>query len=150
MLALLNMRSMPAWWRTPLFVYALAIAVSLMVFFDTFAGMAYTWWHYETYTHGLLIIPIAAYLVWDRRLELQPIQPKPLGLGLIAVVLCSLGWFVSNLAGIQMFMQIFFLALWISLTLTLLGMEVFRLCAFPLLPLMLLLESVWHLLVYSW
>ena len=119
--------------RQPLRWYGLAVLLLFGVYFETFAAMADIWWNIGTYTHGLLIIPISLYLVWERRTQILSVDPRPYAPGLLLVLGSSLFWLVSSIAGIQLFMQIAFFALWIGLTLTILGREVFRLCLFPLL-----------------
>ena len=37
--------------------------------------MASIWWHYETYAHGLLVVPIILYMVWSRREDVAVLEP---------------------------------------------------------------------------
>ncbi len=64
----------------------LTLGVLLMLtalFWPTFYSMAEVWERSETFTHGYLIFPISAWLIWRQRDVLARIQPRPDLRGLI-------------------------------------------------------------------
>lgn len=83
-------------WRTALPALAVALVVLMLLQGSTIAAMASIWWHFETYTHGLLVGPIALYMVWVRWPELARLQPRvaPWGVAMLAVL--SLTWLVAD------------------------------------------------------
>ena len=42
----------------------------LVVYLPMLQKLVYDWGHDDNYSHGFLIVPIAAYLVWERRADL--------------------------------------------------------------------------------
>lgn len=109
-----------------------ALASMIGLYWPTVVGMASIWWHYETYAHGLLIVPIILYMVWTRREALAMLEPRRAAPGLVFLVLISLGWLVADAAEVAV-VQHFALAAIIQVTVyTLLGWNVARTIAFPL------------------
>jgi exosortase D (VPLPA-CTERM-specific) len=49
----------------------------LIIYWPTLQGLVKQWLRSEDYSHGLLIIPIAAYLVWQKRSELKKVEIRP-------------------------------------------------------------------------
>src|SRR5438477_3744343 len=77
---------------------ALALVASgfAILFGDVIAKLVTAWWTDDNYSHGFLIVPIAAYLAWERREQFwkTPAQPSMFGLvgvaGSIAVLLAGI------------------------------------------------------------
>jgi exosortase len=90
------------------------------------------WANDDNYSHGFLIIPLAAYFIWERRNKLLTTPPKPSLLGL-PVVLFGLATLVAGLLGAEFFLSrvsvLFVLA---GSVLFLLGWEHLRILAFPI------------------
>ena len=49
----------------------------VVVYLPMLRKLVYDWGHDDNYSHGFLIVPIAAYLVWERRAELIAARPSP-------------------------------------------------------------------------
>jgi exosortase len=75
---------------------ALVAAGLALLYWHVFARLVYDWYNDDNYSHGFLIIPIAAYLAWERRHKLFAAPEKPAAVGLVVVV----GSLVVMLAGI--------------------------------------------------
>jgi exosortase len=84
---------------------ALAVAgLSVLALYGrTLAGLVSTWWSNPDYTHGLLIAPLCAYLVWQRRRRLAAMTMRPSAAG-FGLVLFSLGLFVAGKLGAEQFL----------------------------------------------
>ena len=56
------------------------------------AGLVAQWRHDENYSHGFLVLPIAVFIAWQRRRQLQrtPLQPALAGAAVVAVSLADL------------------------------------------------------------
>lgn len=82
----------------------LALLASFIVLYaGAFQSLLRDWLHDDNYSHGLLVIPIAAYLTWERRSALARATRQPSGWGL-ALVVASLGVTVAGTLGAEMFL----------------------------------------------
>jgi exosortase A len=99
---------------------------------DALVAAAATWISSPTYSYGMLVPPVAAWLIWRQRAELRQMAPRPWPWGIVliggAALVARIGQVVSALAVEQLAL----IALLQAATLTLLGPAVFRRLAFPL------------------
>ena len=90
--------------RAPLLVaLALALLAFGVLFHDVGAKLIHDWTVDENYSHGFLIVPISAYLVWERRARLAAIPIRGSWLGLI-VVLGSIAVLAAGQLGAELFL----------------------------------------------
>jgi exosortase len=84
-------------------IFAVVVAF-LVLYADAFRTLVRDWTNDDNYSHGFLIIPIALYLVWERRGELAkaPLQPSALGLVLIVASLLAT---VAGRLGAELFLS---------------------------------------------
>lgn len=111
---------------------ALCTALALGVFGPILYHMGRHWKLVPDYSHGFLIPPLALYFAWERRDDLRrtPLEPSwwgllPLGLAILALAIGRLG--VELMA-----MRTAFVLTLIGLCLLLIGRRAFRILAFPL------------------
>jgi exosortase len=111
---------------------AATTALAVVIFAPILYYMVLHWRAQADYSHGFLIGPLAIYFAWERRKKLRrtPIEPSwwgvlPLALGALALVVGRLG--VELMA-----MRTAFVLTLIGLQILLLGLPVFRVLAFPL------------------
>jgi len=116
--------------------HVLATAVILagiaLVFRQVFVRLVDAWIVDGNYSHGFLILPIAAYLVWERRDQLMtaPINPSWLGLGLIGGGLLVL---MAGLWGSELFLsRIALLPVTAGIVLFLFGWRHLKILLFPI------------------
>ena len=88
-------RSWPLW---------LLLLAGGWLFSGVILGLVNDWAHDDNYSHGFLIVPLAAYFVWERRGQLASAAPKPSWLGL-AIVLGSLAMLVTGILGAEFFLS---------------------------------------------
>ena len=117
--------------------FAVASAVgtcvlAVVVYAPILYYMVLHWRSVPDYSHGFVIAPLAVYFAWERRraLERAPIEPSwwgllPLSLGALALAIGRLGVELMS-------MRTGFVLTLIGLVLLLLGRKVFRILAFPL------------------
>ena len=116
----------------PVLAAVLAVLGVLGLYWETAASIVAIWWKNQTFAHGFVVIPICLWLVWRRRDELTRTPAKPWWPGLIAVLLCGALWFVMSVANVLGLKQ-FALAFMIQASMvTVLGLRVARILAFPL------------------
>jgi exosortase len=68
----------------------------VVLYWQVFSRLVFDWYHDDNYSHGFLIIPIAAYFAWERRERLKTAAVNSSVFGLVVVV----GSIVMLLAGI--------------------------------------------------
>ena len=72
-------------WRAHLIALGMVWAAMLALFHRDVADIATIWWADSTYTHCLLILPIIAWLVWQRLPQLALLTPAAWTGGLVLV-----------------------------------------------------------------
>jgi len=119
-------------WRAPaLLALALIIAV-FALFWQTAWSVVSIWMRSETFTHGFLIFPISAFLIWQRRRELLRCTPAPNWWGVPLLVLVGLVWLVAYSASVLVIEQLAMVAMVPLVVWTVLGWQVTRTILFPL------------------
>ncbi len=104
----------------------------LVVYLPMLQKLVYDWGHDDNYSHGFLIIPIAAYLVWERRADLAAARDSPSWVGL-AVVAVSLMMLVAGQLGAELFLtRVSLIGVLAGALLFLYGWEHLRIAWFPL------------------
>jgi len=109
------------------------------VYLPMLRKLVYDWGHDDNYSHGFLIVPIAAYLVWERRAELIAARPSPSALGLVIVAI-SLMMLVAGQLGAELFLtRVSLIGVLAGSVLFLYGWEHLRVVWFPLAFLLLMI-----------
>ena len=117
--------------RTVLFVFG--IAAFVLIVFSSSVGSMWQLWQTSDHRHGLLVIPIAAFLVWRQRAALEAAIVRVFWPGILLVVLLVLLWVASRLAGVQVLEHFAAIGLVPAAVLTLAGPSVMLTILFPLL-----------------
>lgn len=111
---------------------ALIVGALGLVFWQVFVRLVDAWINDGNYSHGFLILPIAAYLVWERRTRLAEAPIQPSWIGLVAVV----GGILILLAGLwgsELFLsRVALLPVIAGIVLFLFGWRHLRVLAFPI------------------
>lgn len=124
--------------RTLLALGPVLIAL-LVVYFPMLRKLVYDWGHDGNYSHGFLIIPIAAYLVWERRAELAAARPSPSVVGLL-IAIVSLVVLIAGQLGAELFLtRVSLLGVLAGTVLFLFGWEHLRGVWFPIAFLLLMI-----------
>jgi exosortase len=112
---------------------AAILAAAGLLYGDVLAGLASDWWTEPNLSHGLLVPPLAAWVIWVQRHETfaQPAAPDSRGL-LVTFVACAA--YVLGKLGAEFFLQRFsFVLLLAGAAWTFWGLRRLRKLAFPLL-----------------
>ncbi|MFY7940262.1 MAG: exosortase A, partial [Burkholderiaceae bacterium] len=125
------MTSSPAWRRSLPALVVLLIAVVLL-YRDTFWGMAQIWLRSETFTHGLFVLPISLWLIWRSRATLKPLQPRTAPAVLIGVLVVAAVWLLGELVSVNSVTQLSVVALLVLAVFLVLGWRVAVAMLFPL------------------
>ena len=115
-------------------VYATCGAIVLLfgVYFPILRTMVEHWAAVEDYQHGFLIAPLALYFAYERRWDLEDARIEGSWLGLVPLVIGVASLSIGRLGTELMTMRSAFIFSLMGLVLLLLGREIFKILAFPL------------------
>jgi exosortase len=113
-------------------------ALATVIFGPILYYMVIHWGAQPDYSHGFLIAPLAAYFAWERRAKLRRVAVEPSWWGLLPLALGALSLMVGRLGVELMSMRAAFVLTLVGLNLLLLGIPMFRILAFPMLFLFLM------------
>lgn len=116
-----------------------AIALCTAVFAPILYYMVLHWRAVDDYSHGFLIAPLAVYFAWERRQKLFRAPVEPSWWGVLPLALGATSLMIGRLGVELMAMRVSFVLSLIGLVLLLLGPRPFRVLAFPLLFLFLMI-----------
>ena len=112
--------------------------LAIAIFAPILYYMVLNWRDVADYSHGFLIAPLAIYFAWERRKQVARAPVRPSWWGVVPLALGALALAVGRLGVEQMSMRVAFVLTWIGLVILLLGLPMFRILAFPLLFLFLM------------
>ena len=118
--------------RRPLVAMGLIAASIAVVYTPIISSLVRQWASDENYSHGFLIIPFAAWFVWQQRtrLERTPLAPANTGLAVVGVSLLLL---LAGLFGAELFLtRVSLIGIIAGAVLFLCGWRWLRLLAFPI------------------
>jgi exosortase len=115
------------------------VGVSFLVYWPVVSSLVSDWVTDDNYSHGFLIVPLAAWFAWERRQGLIAASPRPTWAGLF-VVLVSLGLLVAGTLGAERFLaRVSMIGLLAGAVLFLCGWAWLHVLAFPLAFLLLMI-----------
>ena len=123
-------------WRFPrssLIAATLAVGASLWLFWDGLSRMWGWWLDAPEYSHGLLIPPVAAFLMWQQKDRLERVDFCGSWWGVALVLLGGFLLLLGQLATIYTLVQYAYLVTLYGLVLAFTGPRAFRLLFVPLL-----------------
>ena len=109
-----------------------AVTLAVAVYLPILWFMVQHWQAVDDYSHGFLIFPLAIYFAYERRDKLKVAPIEGSWWGLAPLLLGTLSLTVGRLGVELMSMRAAFVLTIIGLVLLLLGRHVFRILAFPL------------------
>ncbi|GAB2860680.1 exosortase A [Pseudoduganella ginsengisoli] len=112
---------------------AAALLLMVALYFATAASLVAIWNSSETFMHGYVILPISLWLIWRRRDNLALYPPRPYWPALVALGLAGAAWLLARMGEVQVVMQYAFVAMLPLAVLAIVGVQLARSFAFPLL-----------------
>ena len=119
-------------WRTPAILTIALVAAVFAIFWQTSWSMVSIWLRSETFTHGFFILPISAFLIWQRRKDLARYDPAPNWWGIPVLIGIGVVWLIAHSASVLVLEQLAMMAMVPTLVWTVLGWQVTWAIAFPL------------------
>jgi exosortase len=109
------------------------------LYWEVVAKLVMAWYTDDNYSHGFLIVPLAAYLAWERRERFRAAATRPSAFGLV-VVLGSLMVLTGGILGSELFTtRIAIVGSLVGVILFLFGWARLRVLLFPLAMLLLMI-----------
>lgn len=112
--------------------FVFACLLSIAAFPDVWASMVRVWSNSETFAHGFIALPCAAWMLWRRRDDWSALAQRVWWPGVIALIGCGLLWLAGRLGGVSSIEQFGVVGIIPSTVLLLVGPAVTRALAFPL------------------
>ncbi|MBF0265649.1 MAG: exosortase A [Gammaproteobacteria bacterium] len=103
-----------------------------VLYFETMASMAKTWWTSDTFAHGLLIFPISFYLIWKKRHLLSDSISKPNYLFIVGLLAIVFLWILAATVDVQVIKQLAMILMLPAILASLYGYKILKVYAFPL------------------
>ena len=122
-------------WRFAGASVAVLLLLTLALYQQTVLYLVDLWNQVNTgeYAHGYLVLAISGYLIFNNRKRLSALTPCPEYRALVLVVAASMLLMVSVLADVQMLQTVGLLLLVLAIIWAVLGNQVIRVLAFPIL-----------------
>jgi len=130
--AMLDRRFFPSLATIPVVACLAAVGAIVALHWQTAASMVAIWSRSETFAHGFVIIPIFLWLVWRDRAKLAATPAKPWWPGLVIVFLAGAVWSVNSIADVLVFQQLALAVMVQAAIVSVVGLRVARILAFPL------------------
>jgi exosortase A len=89
-------KGVPQYWRWPLLMLGLSLLALTVLARSTIVDMVTIWWTSATFTHGLLVFPMCAWLAWRERDRWRVLRPTPAWLALLPLMSLLALWVVSR------------------------------------------------------
>lgn len=123
----------PAWPRKlPQLSLALAVLAILLMHLPTTSAIVAIWLRSPTFNHGMLVLPVAAWLAWRQRAQLAGLTPNPWSPALALLAALGVIWMLAALAHVQVVQQYCLALMCITAVAAVLGLPVTRALAYPL------------------
>src|SRR4051812_34341889 len=89
--------------RRLLAIGATAVAFGVL-YWQVFVDLVRNWIRDGNYSHGFVVLPVVAYLIWGRRHQLAATTRRPTAAGLV-VIIASLIVLLIGTVGVEFFMM---------------------------------------------
>jgi exosortase len=123
----------------PIMLYTGLVLLFIIAFFPVIRSLVDTWIHSDDNSHGLLILPVSLYIIWQNRENLANLQVEPGRAGKSLVALAILFYILSYKAGIATLSSLsLVLTIW-AIVWVLLGKTIIKTVLFPLALLLLMI-----------
>src|SRR5215213_6366146 len=121
-------------------VVVLLAASFILLYRNVIWKLVTDWSHDENYSHGFLIVPLAAYLAWERRQQLKEMPTHPSNVWGPILVAGSLAVLLGGLLGAELFLtRIAMIGTLIGGILFIAGWQHLKVLAFPVAVLLLMI-----------
>jgi exosortase A len=128
-------------WLVPAACIVVAMAALVALFPVETQGAWRVWTGSTAFSHCFLVVPLALYMIWDRRESLREVAPRSAFSALPLLPILSAGWLLAAVLGVLELQQFLLVTMIEGILLVILGTAVFRRLLGPLLFLYLLVPT---------
>ena len=128
-------------WGPALILIAIASLIFGVAFRQEITGAVRVWIDSTAYNHCFLVLPLAGFLLWERRAVISLVSPRPALWPLLAMPLLSAIWFLAAVLELQEGRQLLMVAMFQVVLLVALGPRLFWHLLAPFLFLFFLVPS---------
>lgn len=118
--------------RNALWAVTLCLGCLLVFYRETIAQIVGLWSSSGTYEHGFAIVPIVAWLIWNRRVELSRVPVAPSIFALVGVIAAGFLWLLGVLAPAGVVTYFALVLMIVATIVAIAGTRVARALVFPL------------------
>lgn len=116
------------------FSVMLAVLAWVLVWYSGTAQEVFSiWWRSDTFAHGLLVLPISAWLAWRNKDRLIGLQIRPAAVMAVPILAAGFGWLLGELASVASVTHAALAWILIFSLVGVLGFQLARPLAFPIL-----------------
>ncbi len=108
------------------------LVLVVLIYHQTLWSMIGIWMESDTFSHGFLVFPAVAYLIYQSREQLAAVAPRPSWLGVGALLVSLALWYVADVGSVQVVEQFAFVATLCAATWAVLGWPLVRALWFPM------------------
>jgi len=119
-------------WRSALPALVITLLAILVLYRESAMAMVDIWSRTETFTHGFLVPPISLWLIWRIRHDVARLVPRPNFWALLLLAGTGFVWLLGELATVGVVSQFSLTSLLVLSVPAVLGLQVARRIAFPL------------------
>jgi exosortase len=123
-----RLRTSSRWWMPA----AIGIVVAVL-YADVLKLLAEDWWENESYSHGLLVVPLALYIAWKQRAVILSAPKAPSAKGIVLTAIACMTYLAGKLGAEFFVTRVSFLLLLCGIIWTGWGAARLRQLTFPLL-----------------
>ncbi|HKB12485.1 MAG TPA: exosortase/archaeosortase family protein [Vicinamibacterales bacterium] len=113
-------------------VLLLPAGAFLWLYGDVLAGLARQWANDSDYSHGFLVVPLAAFFAWERRQELARADVRPAASGIFAIAVSLLVFLIGTYGADLFLARVSIVGVVAGIVWFLCGSKCLRILAFPL------------------
>ncbi len=121
------------WPTTITVIVIISWLIVLGIYWSTTVSIVNTWYRSQTFTHGFIVLPISAYLIWERCHAFSVNRPKPNAWVIFLLASLGFGWLLGNLTNVLVVQEVATVAMLPIIVWTILGSQNFYVLMFPLL-----------------
>jgi exosortase A len=119
-------------WRMPLLLWLAVLLAMAVALWPTLQSLVYIWSNNVSYEYCFLIMPIIAWLVYERRTELAELVPQPSLWGVAAFAGAALLWLLGEAGDINLVRHAAVVFMLQATVLAVFGVQILRALLFPI------------------